>query len=138
LILGIGVDIMATNRLPLESLKEDDPFFQRAFSEKEREQGKARADAVLYFASRFAAKEAVFKAFRLHPNEGKFQEIEIVNDGNGAPYVNLYGHMREVAIGLGNPRLHLSLSQEKEYTAAFAVLETDAEGKNKEVNDELN
>ncbi len=129
MILGIGVDIMAAKRLPLENLKEDDPFFRRAFSEKEREQGKGRADAGLYFASRFAGKEAVFKAFRLHPNEGEFREIEIVNDGNGAPYVNLHGHMREVAIGMGNPRLHISLSQETEYTAAFAVLETDDGGK---------
>lgn len=135
MILGIGVDIMAQGRLSTENLRENDPFFQRTFSEKEREQGWMQPDFVRYFAARFAGKEAVFKAFRLPPGQGEFQEIEIMNDENGAPYVNLYGCMREIAARLGNPRLHISLSDEKEYTAAFAVLEADKGGK---TNNELN
>ena len=129
MILGIVIDIMAVSRLPLENLKERDPFFRKTFSQKEQEQGFARPDPVRYFAARFAGKEAVFKAFRSGPSRGEFREIEIVNDENGAPSVNLYGHMRDIAVKMGNPRLHLSLSDEKDYTAAFAVLEADEGGK---------
>lgn len=129
MILGIGVDIMAVSRLSIDNLKENDPFFRRTFSEKEQEEGFRHSLPVRYFASRFAGKEAVFKAFRLHPDQGEFQEIEIMNAKNGAPYVNLYGYMKEIAAEMGNLKLHISLSEEKEYIAAFAVLEADEGGK---------
>lgn len=130
MILGIGTDIMRIDRLRPECLREGDPFFNRAFSAGERAAGLAQADPQRYFASRFAGKEAVFKAFRGSSENVEFSEIEIWNDENGAPGVTLYQRMKERAEKLGVGSVHISLSYEKEYVAAFAVVESRQGAKN--------
>ena len=44
-------------------LWEEDPFVRRTFTEKERKEAAGKDDPRLYFAGRFAAKEAVYKYF---------------------------------------------------------------------------
>ena len=123
MILGIGTDLLRTDRLNSASLEPGDPFLRRTFSPKEIAAAAARRDPRAYFALRFAGKEAVFKAFRLPPEQTEFSEIEILNDENGAPFVTLYGRMKERAEQMGAARIHISLTGEQAYAAAFAVLE---------------
>lgn len=65
-----------------------------------------------YLASRFSAKEALFKAYN---KSFKFSEVSILNNDDGSPYIK--------ADFLDNYIVHLSLSHEKVYSIAFVVLE---------------
>ena len=123
MVLGIGVDLMRVDRLDPACIRPGDPFLRRTFSPGEVAEGARHADARAWYAARFAAKEAVFKALRAAPDSLEFSEIEILDDGRGAPGVKLYGSAAALAQAMGATALHVSLSYEKEYVTAFAVLE---------------
>ena len=115
-ILGVGTDIVEIERIA--SVCEREPFFaEKVFTQTEREYADSKPSKYLHLAARFAAKEAVAKALG-----GPFgwKEVEVVNNADGKPMVNLYGRAREVA---GNAVVHLSVSHTKHYASAVAVVE---------------
>ena len=122
MIRGVGTDILRFDKLQATCADEGDPFVRRAFTEKEREEAGKRPDRISYYASRYAGKEAVFKALRISPKAVDLSEIEILNDGNGAPYVRLYGYLKHFTETNGI-RIAVSLSYEEEETIAYAVAE---------------
>lgn len=127
MIIGIGTDIVKISRICPETLASDDPFWSRSFTEKEREQSKERGDFRFFLATRFAGKEAVYKAISFCKAEFNPIDIEITDDEYGKPFVSLTGKTMLVLSSFitGNISLHLSLSYEKEYSLAFAVAEVD-------------
>jgi len=124
MVYGIGVDIFDTGRLNYPRGQYDDPFFKKTFTEKELEAGISRADPIAYFAGRFAAKEAVFKALHISSGEFRWSDIETLNDDSGQPYVVLHGHAKKHFDDIGAQRLHISLSNDGGSSVAFAVCET--------------
>ena len=118
---GVGTDILHFSRMG--ALPEDDAFVRRCFTEKERAEIFARDDPQRCLCTRFAGKEAVFKALKMPPDAARLDEIEILSDENGAPCVTLLGSMARFAEGAGVVRVQLSLSWETEYAVAFAVSE---------------
>jgi holo-[acyl-carrier protein] synthase len=94
----------------------------RTFTEAERaaapKEGRARLE---FFSGRFSIKEAVFKALSDDASAARLNEIEIRSAENGAPYVILYGGVKERAEQKGIGRVHVSLSKEKNCVCAFAV-----------------
>ena len=123
MIRGIGTDLLDMRRLFPGNLRENDPFFRRAFTPGEIAQGLSRADKRSYFAGRFAAKEAVFKALRTSSEGADLGEIEILDDAEGRPCCALRGDM--AARAGENARLHVSVSWDGDWALAFAVYETD-------------
>lgn len=75
-----------------------------------------------HFAARFAAKEAVFKALSEHIDGREdmlWKEIEVLNDVNGRPKINLERLKKH-----GLQHLHsidISISHIKEYAVASVV-----------------
>ena len=124
-ILGIGVDIVDNKRL--RKLIKDKKFINRTFGKKEIELSKRFEDKANYFAKRFAAKEALSKAlgtgFRYNLN---FKDIEIINDNLGKPYylnsVKIDQFVKKI-YKASKYNLHLSISDEKEYSMAFTILQ---------------
>jgi holo-[acyl-carrier protein] synthase len=100
-----------------------DPFIRHTFTEKEIRLALLRSDPLSFFATRFAGKEAVFKALNITGEDVRLSEIEILSQENGRPYVSLYGSAKETAKALGINNMHLSLSYEDHYAIAFAVAE---------------
>ena len=123
MIVGIGTDILKIGNLHPEYLKDGDPFLKMTFSPKEIDAARKRQNPIYYFATRFAGKEAVFKTLGISPEHVKLAEIEILNDENGVPRVQLYGNLLEEAEKKGIQTIFISLSYEEEYAAAFAVAE---------------
>ena len=79
---------------------------------------------VTFLAKQFAAKEAVSKA--LGTGIGKdirFNQIEILRNSDGKPYLNHDGIITTILNDLGITKTHVSLSDEKKYVLAFVVLE---------------
>ncbi len=86
-----GVDIIEVNRVK-EAILNTQGFKERVFTKKEIEVGDNKSDAVKYqyYAGRFAAKEAVYKALSSKFGDKLWLgDIEILNDSKllNRPYV---------------------------------------------------
>jgi holo-[acyl-carrier protein] synthase len=125
-IIGIGVDIIKNKRISL-SIKNKN-FINRSYGKNEILISKKISNKTKYFSKRFAAKEAFAKALGTGFREGlRFKDIEIVNDKLGKPYYiistkikNLIKKKKKVK----NFNLFLSISDEKEYSIAFTIIQT--------------
>ena len=124
-ILGIGVDIIQNRRI--KSLIKNKLFVSRTFGNKEIFFSKNTSDKTNYFAKRFAAKEALAKSigtgFR---NNLNFKDIQILNDKIGKPYYSLSNKTHKILNKIFRARnynLFLSISDEKDYSIAFTILQ---------------
>lgn len=122
-LLGVGVDIIYLQRIQRETESGEMRFFEKIFTDKELAEAKKRPDAVAYFASRFAAKEAVFKSFSTTWDTGiQMNEIEIIDGKFGEPLVNLKGEFAKLAAARKVKEVMVSISYDTDYAIAFAVL----------------
>lgn len=125
MVVGIGTDILHMSTLNEQFLKPSDPFFRKTYTEEEQRLAELHDNPHTYFCTRFAGKEAVFKALNTYPDMLKqWNEIEILSSDNGAPYVRLNGNMKRVAEEKKIQQIMLSLSYDKEYAIAFCVMST--------------
>lgn len=115
-----GTDIIEISRIK-ESIEEmQDKFISRLFTLDEIKYCESkRAQKYQHYAARFAAKEAVFKAIsELLPDKYSicWKDIEIINDKQGRPKVNLIG------INTSNiENIDISISHCKDYAVANVV-----------------
>ena len=122
MIHGIGVDLIDEGRLgPLADPL--DPFITKVYTAAEQAEALASPHPHRYYAERFAAKEALFKALRISGDGVRLNEIETLNDGHGAPFIRLYGALEQRARELGIAAIHVSLSNDPPYSTAFVVCE---------------
>ena len=81
-----------TDIIVLERVK-DGKFSERVFTEEEIQYCESKkTQKYQHYAARFAAKEAVFKAISSglkNKYDISWKDIEILNDENGRPYVNM-------------------------------------------------
>ena len=125
-ILGIGVDIVENKRIRL--LLNNKRFLSRTFSKNEIKISKNITKKTNFFAKRFSAKEAFAKSlgtgFRYDLN---MKDIEIYNNEEGRPYYNKSKKINDMVyrrFKIRNYNLFLSISDEKDYSIAFTILET--------------
>ena len=124
-ILGIGVDIIENKRISnsIRNLK----FKKRIFSEKELKQASLLKNKTNYFSKRFAAKEAFAKSLGTgFSNNLNFKDIEILNDKKGKPYYYISRKIDNIIFKKFKTKKYdffLSISDEKEYSAAFTILQ---------------
>ena len=118
-ILGIGVDFIEVERIAASLQRHGDVFLRRVFTAAEVTTCGGRAERL---AARFAAKEAVAKAFGTGLGAAMtFQEIEVVNEPSGRPRVVLHG-AAATAVDRGMLEIHLSLSHTASHAMACAVV----------------
>lgn len=118
---GIGIDIITLSRMDETVQRSGNLFLKRTFSEKEQQTARASENANKFFASAFAAKEAVFKALGWE-QDIDFREIEVSRGSSGEPLVNLCGTIGARASAKGFTRVLLSLSYETNLAVAMAVV----------------
>ena len=125
-ILGIGVDVIQNKRI--QSLITNKNFINRTYGRNEVRFSKKILDKTNYFAKRFAAKEALAKSlgtgFR---NNLNFKDIEVLNDKVGKPYFLKSKKISKIIkknFKIKKFDLFLSISDEKDYSVAFTILQT--------------
>lgn len=123
MIVGIGSDIIKIERVRRIFDKEGDPFIKKTYTEQEREEAMRRNDPAVYYASRFAGKEAVFKSLGIDGASARLNEIEILHCETGQPVVTLKIFLNEFAEKKGIRNIMVTLSYEDDYAIAFAVAE---------------
>lgn len=118
MILGIGIDLIETERIKKACKKE--AFLIRYFTLEERTLIKKRPETA---AGNFAVKEAVVKAFHTGFRGISPEEIEVLRDDFGCPFVRLYGGAKSRAEFMGIEKIHVSVTNTKMYAAAYVVAE---------------
>ena len=128
MIFGIGVDIAETARVSRLYADYGDRFARRILTAHELAEFNRRQQSASFLATRFAAKEAVAKAFGTGIGEALgFHSVQIENDGVGKPRLRFLGSACELVARhrIGNSLV--SLSDEKHYVVAMVVLEIQDE-----------
>ncbi|MGC6440613.1 MAG: holo-ACP synthase [Candidatus Puniceispirillaceae bacterium] len=127
MILGLGHDICDMRRIAKIRARFGARFEAQILTQAElaemQSRQPARQDA--YLALRFAAKEAVYKAFAKLDQSGLcWQDCEVIS-GGGAPSCHLTGRAGAIlanSLPAGmEPDIHLSLSDEYPYASAMVV-----------------
>ncbi len=109
-----------------ETMARTPRFAERVFTPAEREYCDAKgAAAAQSYAGRFAAKEAFLKALKTGWR-GKitWRDIEIVNDGDGVPSLNISGEASRLFKKTGAARIHVSISHTSEHAVAHVIFES--------------
>ena len=128
MIKGIGNDIIEIERIAKAAEKES--FIKRWFTENEIVYFKEKNMRAETVAGSFSAKEAVAKAFGTGFSGFGAEEIEILRDKKGKPYVNLMGNALKKAKELGIDKIIISISHCREYASAVALCEGRAQNEN--------
>ncbi|MCM8819197.1 MAG: holo-ACP synthase [Candidatus Omnitrophica bacterium] len=112
MIIGIGIDIVKTEKIKsvIERLGKD--FLERVFNQKELDNIYKGKMYYQRLAARFAAKEAIIKALSKKIPLA-LKDIFILNKANGAPYCEL---KKKIDV-----EIFLSITHIEEYAVACAV-----------------
>ena len=124
-IVGIGVDIIQNSRIK-KAIK-NKSFVNRIFTKSEISSSKIRNCKTNYFAKRFAAKEAFIKSIGIGIRKGiNFKDIYVINDKSGKPNIKFSNKVNNLIVKKFKTRnfdIFLSLSDEKNYSIAFVVIQ---------------
>ena len=125
-VIGLGTDIVNINRIKKIYTKYGNQFLDKILTESEKkiEKKKSRLKNIENIAKRFAAKEAISKAIGHGFSKGiHFKNIEIYNDKNGRPYVNVNGKAKIILNKISKKHnIFLSLSDDKPWAVATALI----------------
>ena len=124
MILGTGIDIIEVARIASSFEKFGERFVNRILLPDEIAYCLSHKFPAPFLAVRFAAKEAVSKAFGTGIGaQLGWQDIEIRRKESGEPFVVLHGKGQELFEDRGAKKMHVSLSHTEYYAAATAILE---------------
>ena len=124
MILGIGIDIIEVMRIQASHERFGERFLNRVLHPAEIAYCLSHKNPAPFLAVRFAAKEAISKAFGTGIGvQLGWQDMEIRRKESGEPFVVLHGKGKKLFQSRRAKRLLVSLSHTKDYAAATAVLE---------------
>ena len=124
MIFGIGTDLVEIKRI--ESINSIDKFANKILSKNELSILKSLKEEkkITFLSKQFPGKEAISKAIGTGiTKQTRFKDIEILRDENGKPILNAIDGFKKYMNDLGITKTHVSLSDERNYAIAFAVLE---------------
>lgn len=120
MIKGLGTDIIEVERLHEAIAKHGKRFLDRVFTPLEQEYCYKHKEFARHFAGRFAAKEAIVKAFGVGLKTGiTWLDMEIYNDELGKPTVRTFNHLAILAEGV---EISLSISHCESYATSVAIV----------------
>lgn len=125
MILGTGIDIIEVARIEASHEKFGERFLNRILRPGEIEYCLGHKRPGPFLAARFAAKEAISKAFGTGiGSQLAWQDMEVGRKPSGQPFVILHGAGLQLLETRRGRIVHLSLSHTTTYAAAMAVLES--------------
>lgn len=117
-MLCVGVDLLEVERVQRALERHGERFLERFFTPREREQARM---VPARLAARIAAKEAVAKALGTGIGTVRWVDIEVVNDAQGRPSLQLHETAARQAAALGLSGWQISLSHTREHAIALVV-----------------
>jgi holo-[acyl-carrier protein] synthase len=110
--MNIGVDIEVVGRF--EKYAKDKKYLKRVFAEKEILYSFMRRNVAQHLAARFAAKEAVWKAFSAKNKKLAITDISVENNKDGKPQVYIKNKRYK--------GIDVSFSHTNKYVVAVAIV----------------
>ena len=124
MIKGVGVDLVHVGQFSELINRVGNGVLHRMFTSAELNLAEGKTNRLEFLATRFAAKEAVYKSVVPHLKQRfDFRIIETLNRQDGSPYVNITEQLQHYLQLAGIQNVHISISTEADYAAAFAVAE---------------
>ena len=124
MIFGIGTDIVEVDRIREFSNKFGEKFLNRILLPTEQKYCLNYIDPAPYIAGRFAAKEAIAKAFGFGIGEKiGWHDMEIVREESGKPNVQLHGKAQLLMDKIGTKKVQITLSHTNKHATATAIIE---------------
>src|SRR6185312_15425605 len=121
MILGVGIDIIEVSRIAASYEKFGERFLHRILHAGEISYCLSHKAPAPFLAARFAAKEAISKAFGtgLGAQLG-WQDMEVVRRDSGEPHVILHGDGQKLLEQRGWRVVLISLSHTQQHATAVA------------------
>jgi holo-[acyl-carrier protein] synthase len=124
MILGIGIDIIEVARIQSSHERFGERFLNRILLPREISYCLSHKMPAPFLAARFAAKEAISKAFGTGIGaQLGWQDMEVDHRQSGEPFVILHGAGQGLLEKRGARAVLISLSHTQNYAAAVAVLD---------------
>jgi holo-[acyl-carrier protein] synthase len=123
-VIGIGVDLVECTRIQHSLDRFGDRFLRRVFTDGEIHYSMSMKFPARHLAARFAAKEAVSKAFGT--GIGKvmgWRDIDVQKKPSGEPFLVLSGGAEKLARERGVTHALITLSHSDHHAVATIVLE---------------
>ena len=122
MILGIGIDLMEIEKI--EKQIQSDVHLRKVFTPAEIRECKSVVRSAERFAGRFAAKEAFMKAIgKGIRQEVWFTQIEVLNNQDGQPYIQVKGEAEVWLRALSVRNIHVSIAHTKQNAVGIVILE---------------
>ncbi len=123
MIFGVGTDIVAVSRMAGYWQRHGERGLEKMLAPAEREACRGSVDPARFLAKRFAAKEALGKAFGTGVRAPLLlPDIAVEHDQLGKPFFSYSPTLAAHFAGRGLAA-HLSISDEQDYAIAFVILE---------------
>jgi len=124
MIIGIGIDTVSIGRIAALIERHGRRFLEKIYTNDEIEEGLALRRCAPYFAARFAAREAFFKALGTGWGRGvPLRDAAVAREPSGRPVLDLRGRAADAAGTRRVTAAHLSLSHEGDAAQAIVLLE---------------
>lgn len=122
MIVGIGLDVCAIERMEEALAKHGDRFWKRILTDREQALLHERVDRATALAGRWAAKEAIVKAMAGAPGVG-WRDLEVLGAPREQPVMHVHGAARALAERMGVEKIFVSITHDGGVAAAVVILE---------------
>src|SRR5580765_4778760 len=124
MILGIGIDIIEVARIQSSYERFGERFLKRILHPNEIAYCLSHTAPGPFLAARFAAKEAISKAFGTGIGaQLGWQDMEVARKESGEPFVILHEDGQKLLAARNAQVILISLSHTQQHAAAVAILE---------------
>lgn len=121
MIIGIGIDLVESERI--EKIRLLDAFEKKYFTNNEQLFFASKNNCVKNIANNFAVKEAFSKALGTGVRGFSLNEVEVLRNEFGKPYINLYGNAKNICDKLRAKNIFVSITDTTTASAAVVVIE---------------
>ncbi|MFI5356684.1 MAG: holo-ACP synthase [Opitutales bacterium] len=122
-LLGLGCDLIEVERIQRVLERHGERFLQRIFTAEEQAYCAGLKYPQKHFAARWAAKEAVAKAFTTGIGSHlEWTSVSVYHGSRNEPLVRLDERARTLLAGVGGTGVLLSLSHTETHAMAVAAL----------------
>jgi holo-[acyl-carrier protein] synthase len=123
-IIGLGIDLVDCARIENSIERFGDRFLKRVFTEGEIAYSQSMKFPARHLAARFAAKEALSKAFGTGIGKSMgWRDLDVQKKDSGEPFVVLSGGAKQMAEARGVAQVWISLSHTEASAMATIILE---------------
>jgi len=125
MIRGVGIDTVHVCKVARYMELFGPAFIEQTFTESEVSISQLSSEPAEYLSTRFAVKEAVFKAIA-HFTKKKgfdFRIVEALNAPDGYPFVRINEKLQTLLDEASIDALHVSLTTEGDYVTAIVIAE---------------